>query len=71
MAAYNINGKCESCTHADAYGRSCAHGLLFPVLWMISHGNMNDCPNFQKKSAEQLEEQYRLRQNDKKGDEVL
>lgn len=68
MAAYNINGRCESCTFADSYGRDCKHGLLFPILWMMSHGNMNDCPNYEKKTLEQLEEQHRVKQQDKKGD---
>ena len=57
MAAYNINGRCESCTFADSYGRACKHGLLFPVLVMMSFGNMWKCPNFQQKTKEQLEEQ--------------
>lgn len=39
MAAYNINGRCESCTFADSYGRACKHGLLFPVLVMMSFDN--------------------------------
>ena len=68
MAAYNINGRCESCTFADSYGRDCKHGLLFPILSMMSHGNMNDCPNYEKKTLEQLEEQHRVKQQDKKGD---
>jgi hypothetical protein len=71
MAAYNINGRCENCTFADSYGRACKHGLLFPVLVMMSFGNMWKCPNFQQKTKEQLEEQYNLKLNSKKGDEVL
>lgn len=57
MAAYNINNRCEDCTFADKYGRACAHGLMFPVIVMISYGNMDKCPNFKPKTNEQIEEQ--------------
>jgi hypothetical protein len=35
--------KCKSA--ADIYGRSCKHGLLFPVLLFMS--NMDKCPNYE------------------------
>ncbi|WP_181976326.1 hypothetical protein [Phocaeicola plebeius] len=54
MAAYDVNGRCEDCTFADAFGRSCQHGMLFPVMVLIAFGDVYQCPNFQKKNAEQL-----------------
>ena len=60
MSALNINMYmgCEDCTFADAYGRGCKHGALFPVLLLMA--NKKECPNFQKKTTEQLEEQLKL-----------
>lgn len=59
MAAVNINVlvRCDECRHADAYGRGCKFGLMFPVLVFISH---KDCENFEVKTNEQIEEQLRL-----------
>lgn len=59
MAARSINimYRCEECTFADAYGRGCKFGLMFPVLVFISH---KDCENFEVKTNGQIEEQLRL-----------
>lgn len=40
MAAYDVNGRCEDCTFADAFGRSCQHGMLFPVMVLIAFGDV-------------------------------
>ena len=61
-AAYNVNGRCEDCTFADAYGRSCKHGLLYPLAVLIKFGSVYNCPNFKQKTAEQIEKQIRLRE---------
>lgn len=66
MAAYDVNGRCEDCTFADAFGRSCQHGMLFPVMVLIAFGDVYQYPNFQKKNAEQLQEQIRLKNNENK-----
>lgn len=66
MAAYDVNGRCEDCTFADAFGRSCQHVMLFPVMVLIAFGDVYQCPNFQKKNAEQLQEQIRLKNNENK-----
>ena len=60
MAALNVNLHigCEDCTFADAHGRDCKHGLLFPVLLLIA--GKSDCPNFKRKNSEQLREQINL-----------
>ena len=55
MAAYNVNGRCEDCTFADEYGRSCEHGLLYPLAILIKYGDVYKCPNFKQKTAEQIE----------------
>jgi hypothetical protein len=65
MAAYNINNRCEDCTFADVYGRNCKHGLLYPVLVLMKYGDVYNCPNFEKKTAEQIKEQIRLREERK------
>lgn len=61
-AAYNVNGRCEDCTFADAYGRSCEHGILYPLAVLIKYGDVYKCPNFKQKTAEQIEKQIRLRE---------
>lgn len=61
-AAYNVNGRCEDCTFADAYGRSCEHGLLYPLAVLMKYGDVYKCPNFKQKTTEQIEEQIRLRE---------
>lgn len=66
MAAYDVNGRCEDCTFADSFGRSCQHGMLFPVMVLIAFEDVYQCPNFQKKNAEQLQEQIRLKNNENK-----
>lgn len=60
-ATLNINWYigCEDCTFADAYGRDCKHGALFPVLLLMA--NKKECPNFQKKTTEQIQEQLKLK----------
>ena len=57
-ASINILMRCEDCGKADAYGRGCEHGLMFPVLAFI--GGVRKCPNFVKKNKEQLEEQLKI-----------
>lgn len=56
-ATLNINWYigCEDCTFADEYGRDCKHGALFPVLLLMA--NKRECPNFQRKTTEQIKEQ--------------
>lgn len=49
-AAYNVNG------------RSCEHGLLYPLAVLIKFGSVYNCPNFKQKTAEQIEKQIRLRE---------
>ncbi len=56
----HIMYRCEDCKFADEYGRSCQHGLLFPVLLLMA--GKRQCPNFEGKTREQLEEQLRLRE---------
>lgn len=62
MAAQSINlmFRCEDCTFADAYGRSCKHWLLFPVLLLMA--GAKNCPNFQPKTKEQTEEQMKIKE---------
>lgn len=37
---------CYKCKSAgDIYGRSCKHGMLFPVGLLMA--NMSECPNFE------------------------
>lgn len=71
MAAYNINVKCESCANADAFGRQCLYGDLFPVLWLMVNGDMFSCPNFEKKSLEQLNAQREVKKRCAKGGEIF
>lgn len=59
-STYNVNRRCEDCTFADAYGRSCEHGLLYPLAVLIKYGDVYKCPNFKQKTAEQIEKQIRL-----------
>lgn len=63
MAAGNINILlgCEDCTFADAYGRGCEHGLLFPVLTLMA--GHKHCPNFKPKTTYQIKEQLNLKEN--------
>ena len=62
MAALNINLYigCEDCTFMDAHGRDCKHGALFPVLLLMAI--KRHCPNFQRKTTEQINEQLKLKQ---------
>lgn len=62
MAARDIQimYRCEDCRYADEYGRSCQHGLLFPILLLMAV--KQTCPNFENKTTEQIEEQLRLKQ---------
>lgn len=48
MAAYNVNQRCEDCKFADAFGRSCHHGIMFPILVLMTYGDVYKCPNFEK-----------------------
>lgn len=52
MAALNINThyNCETCEAADKYGRECRHGLMFPLLLIVTKAN--DCPNYKFKYKE-------------------
>lgn len=45
---------CEHCRYADAYGRNCQHGLMFPVLLVMT--NHRVCPNYKLKTEEQFKE---------------
>ena len=54
--ALNIQSyyQCNTCKAAsDIYGRSCKHGLLFPIGLMLA--NMTSCPNYEF-DAEKVEE---------------
>ena len=55
----NILMGCEECRYADAYGRGCKHGLLFPVLSLMV--GYNKCPNFEVKTSEQIKEQLNIK----------
>lgn len=56
MNAVNVNlvVRCVDCTFADAFGRSCKHGLLVPLVVLM---NGIECPNFKFKSQEQIKDQ--------------
>lgn len=62
MAAYDVNGRCEDCTFADAFGRGCQHGLLFPVMVLMAYRDVYKCPNFEKKTIEQINEQIETKE---------
>ena len=68
MAIGSINDivGCYDCKYADQYGRSCKYGLMFPV--MLAMTGSNKCPNFKRKTTEQIKEQIndeRRNRNDK------
>lgn len=65
---YDINLRlgCEDCRNANVHGQDCRHGLLFPVLAVMAGYEM--CPNFEKKTTEQLEEQLRTRAYEREKD---
>lgn len=65
MAAYDVNQRCEDCTFADAFGRDCKHGMMFPLLVLLSYGDVYKCPNFQKKTSDQLIQQNEIRNSKK------
>lgn len=54
----NILFGCEDCRYADRYGRDCKHGMLFPILLLMSKAQ--DCPNFERKTTEQIKEQLKF-----------
>ena len=54
MAAYDVNQHCEDCRYADAFGRSCKHGLLFPLMVLITYGDVYKGPNYDKKQSNKL-----------------
>lgn len=54
---------CRRCTYADAYGRGCKHGLMFPVLVFMTQ---QPCPNFKGKNLEQLQQQLEILENNSK-----
>ena len=56
-ASVNIKVRCEECTFADWAGRSCSHGLMFPVLVLMTG---EPCPNFIPKTKEQIKEQIQI-----------
>ena len=62
----NLEMGCEDCRFADARGMNCEHGLMFPVPALMA--GYRECPNFKKKTIEQLEEKWRLN-HDKKTNE--
>lgn len=59
MAIASINDivGCYDCKHADQYGRDCKYGLMFPV--MLAMAGSSKCPNFKRKTTEQIEEQIK------------
>ncbi len=69
-ATVNINWRmgCEDCCYANEHGQDCKHGLLFPVLAMIA--GYERCPNFENKTSEQIEEQLRLKEYERKMEKV-
>lgn len=66
MAAYNINGRCEDCKFADAFGRSCEHGMLFPIVILMAYGDMYKCDRFEKKTPEQFQKQIEIREQQRR-----
>lgn len=54
----NILFGCEDCAHADKFGRDCKHGMMFPILLLMT--NTQDCPNFKSKTTEQIKEQIKF-----------
>lgn len=60
MAVANINLTmgCENFKYADAFGRDCKHGLMFPILALMA--GYKECPNYEKKSLKQLQERYEV-----------
>lgn len=65
MASLSVNLRmgCEDCRLANAYGQDCKDGLMFPVLALMA--GYERCPNFKPKTSEQIEEQIRLKENEK------
>lgn len=59
---------CEDCRFANGHGQNCKHGLLFPVLALMA--GYERCPNFENKTREQLEEQIRLNEYERKMEKV-
>lgn len=59
----NLEVGCENCRFADARGMNCEHGLMFPILVFLN--GMSECPNFKKKTMEQLEEKWRYNHDNK------
>lgn len=67
MAHVNVQDiyRCDQCkAAADIYGRSCGHGLLFPVMLVVA--GRTSCPNYEfdrSKVEEQLarKDQQRMR----------
>lgn len=49
MGALNINTYygCDNCAYSDMYGNGCVHGLMFPVLLIMSQ--KTQCPMFRVK----------------------
>lgn len=37
--------RCNTCKSADEYGRNCKHGMLFPLLLVIT--NSHQCENYE------------------------
>lgn len=60
-----MNGrKCSECQFADAYGRGCKHGLMFPVQVFLTG---EPCLKWESKTIGQLQEQLELIQARKGG----
>lgn len=54
---------CYKCKSArDIYGRSCKHGMLFPVFLLMA--NMGECPNFEL-DIDKLNESLKRKENQK------
>lgn len=64
----NFQMGCEDCRFANEHGQDCKHGLLFPVLALMA--GYDRCPNFEKKTREQIEEQLRLKEYERKMEKV-
>lgn len=60
MRGKSINIPCESCTYADAYGRDCKFGLMYPIGLLIA--GVDRCPNRRPKTQEQIDRQLKAKQ---------
>lgn len=54
--------RCDDCKHADWKGCNCKFGLMFPVMVFMTQST---CPNFDKKTREQIIEQLKMKANER------